>query len=60
MGFFSTLSSLYVLAALVFQAVALGFIALDNACSSKRPGWLALTLLTGPIGLLAYLFKGRS
>lgn len=59
MGFFSTLSSMYVLAALAFQAVALGFVALDSRCGSKRPGWLILTLITGPIGLLAYFLKGR-
>ena len=59
MGFFSTLASLYVIGAFAFQTAALTFVSLDGQCSSKRAGWLLLTLFTGPVGLLAYLIKGR-
>lgn len=59
MGLFPTLATSYVIAAFVFQAIALGFIGLDKSCRSARPGWLLLTLLTGPVGLLIYFLAGR-
>ncbi|HNX76333.1 MAG TPA: PLDc N-terminal domain-containing protein [Candidatus Rifleibacterium sp.] len=60
MGIFSTLSSMYVLFAFAFQSLALGFVGYDSRGRSNRALWLLATLLTGPIGLLIYFFKGRA
>lgn len=60
MGIFTGLSTAYVIAAFAFQAIALGFIGLDPRCQTRRPLWLLLTLITGPIGLLFYFIKGRN
>lgn len=59
MGFFPILAASYVIFAFIFQTAAVGFISLDRQCSSNRILWAVVTLLTGPIGILLYLFKGR-
>ncbi len=59
MGFFPTLAAIYVAFAFVFQAIAVGFISFDNKCASKRILWAIIAVLTGPVGLVIYLFKGR-
>ncbi|OGK08484.1 MAG: hypothetical protein A2W80_06925 [Candidatus Riflebacteria bacterium GWC2_50_8] len=59
MGFFPTLLAGYIIFAFMFQTVAVGFIAQDNRCEKHRAGWALLTLLTGPVGILIYMFKGR-
>ncbi len=46
--------------AFAFQAIAMGFVGLDPRCQTRRPLWLLLTLITGPIGLLIYVLKGRN
>lgn len=60
MGFFPALAASYVVFAFVFQTIAVGFVSFDDKCASKRIVWAILTILTGPIGLLFYLFKGRN
>ncbi|MBU1106583.1 MAG: hypothetical protein KKB51_07965 [Candidatus Riflebacteria bacterium] len=59
MGFFPALAAAYVIFAFVFQTIAVGFIAADNRCENHRAGWAFLALLTGPVGILIYMFKGR-
>jgi len=59
MGFFPVLAASYVVFAFIFQAIAVGFISLDRQCGSSRILWAAVTIITGPIGILLYLFKGR-
>lgn len=58
MGYFSTLSVLYVVFAFLFQFVSITFIALDKRCNN-RIIWGITTLFTGPLGVLAYAIKGR-
>lgn len=60
MGIFTGLSTAYVMSAFAFQAIALGFVCLDQRCQTRRLFWLLLTLITGPVGLLIYFFKGRN
>ena len=60
MGFFPALAAAYVTFAFIFQSVAVGFIASDHRCVKNRIAWALLTLLTGPVGILIYMFKGRN
>ncbi len=60
MGFFPTLAASYVIFAFIFQTFAVGFVSFDGKCASRRTFWAILTLLTGPVGIVIYLFKGRN
>lgn len=59
MGFFPALLAAYTIFAFLFQTIAVGFIAQDNRCSRHRLIWALFTLITGPVGILIYMFKGR-
>ncbi|MDD3000590.1 MAG: hypothetical protein PHF29_02435 [Candidatus Riflebacteria bacterium] len=59
MGFFAPLAATYVVSAIVFMVLAVGFVALDTKCKSARPKWLTFTAITGPIGLVSYVILGR-
>lgn len=59
MGFFAPLAATYVVSAIIFMVLAIGFVALDVKCKSARPKWLTFTAITGPIGLISYFILGR-
>ncbi len=59
MGFFPTFLAAYMIFAFLFQTVAVGFIAQDHRCDKYRLIWAFVTLLTGPVGIMFYMFKGR-
>ncbi len=60
MGMFGPMASIYVVFAIVFMVLAIGFVALDVKCKSNRQRWVTFTAVTGPIGLFGYLFFGRN